>query len=70
MKPPWETFPAYARGSLGWRMGDGEDYYNRFYRWFSALDAEASHQYRDTHAEPDGWEGFYRMLSEHPWRER
>ena len=69
MNPPWKVFPELARGSIGWRMGAGEDCYNQFYKWFSALDANDQDRYREANAEPAGWEGFYETIVEHPWRD-
>ena len=37
MPPPWLAYPEYERYSLGWRMGSGEDYLDRFAAWFEAL---------------------------------
>lgn len=31
LEPPWASFPEIPQGSIGWRMGDGEEY---IYRWF------------------------------------
>ncbi len=31
LEPPWSRFPELPHGSLGWRMGYGEEY---LYRWF------------------------------------
>jgi len=35
MKPPWEQFPTYERYTIGWRMGNGEQYR---YDWYDFLD--------------------------------
>jgi hypothetical protein len=35
MIPPWEAFPTYERYTMGWRMGDGEDY---FYDWHTFIE--------------------------------
>jgi hypothetical protein len=32
MIPPWKKYPDIPRFSIGWRMGDGEDYYAQFFR--------------------------------------
>ncbi len=50
-------------------MGPGEDYYDRFYRWFSALDAQTARGFTSGHPEPVGWEGFFEMIQAHPWRD-
>lgn len=36
MKPPWKEFD-YPYGSLGWRMGAGEDYIDEWFNWFNSL---------------------------------
>lgn len=61
MVPPWIKFPNIPRGSIGWRMGMGEDYRDRFQIWYTK-------QLRDTHKrlwgkypEPEDWTGFYRQ---------
>ena len=66
MQPPWSAFPDLPRGS-GWRMGSGEDYYNAFYRMFSALSAAEQDAYARSNPEPREWRGFYAMIKSHPW---
>ena len=60
MVPPWIKFRNIPLGSIGWRMGMGEDYWDRFRSWYNK-------QLRDTHKrlwakypEPDDWKDFYR----------
>jgi hypothetical protein len=36
MPPPWMAFPEIERYSIGWRMGYGEDYIDRFDDWSTA----------------------------------
>jgi hypothetical protein len=60
-------FPEIPAGSIGWRMGDGESYYNEFYRWFSALSQEEREEYQENNPAPAGWERIYQTISEHPW---
>ncbi len=69
MQPPWNMYPDLPRGSIGWRMGYGEDYYDKFYKWFSALDSEAMARFVDSYPEPQDWNGFYQMIAEDPWGE-
>ena len=59
MQPPWIQFPQIAAGSIGWRMGPGEDYLAEFGQWFARKHAEAKRRYADDNPEPLGWEGFY-----------
>jgi hypothetical protein len=68
MEPPWVTFPEIEHGSIGWRMGDGEEYHDRFYRWYSALPADAQAAYEQTRLPPDDWKDFYKTIRAHPWR--
>ncbi|MDB5431526.1 MAG: hypothetical protein JWP35_2642 [Caulobacter sp.] len=68
MTPPWITNPDIERGSIGWRMGAGEETYNAFYRAFSVLtDADAT-AFARVYPEPPEWAGFYAMIRENPWR--
>lgn len=68
MAPVWEKYPDIPRGSIGWRMGRGEEYYDEFYRWFSNLDAVGQSNYILAHPEPVEWKGFYTTIINHPWR--
>ncbi|WP_186375934.1 hypothetical protein [Hyella patelloides] len=38
--PPWEKFPTYEHHSLGWRMGDGEDYKCNWWNFVDSLPSE------------------------------
>jgi hypothetical protein len=31
--PPWQRFPTYPRFTIGWRMGEGEDWLIRWGRF-------------------------------------
>ena len=44
MPPPWLAHREIERYSIGWRMGYGEDYIDRFGDWLDTLSPE----------EPDG----------------
>ncbi|MBL6852261.1 MAG: hypothetical protein ISS15_00920 [Alphaproteobacteria bacterium] len=48
-------------------MGDGEDTYNDFYKWFSRLTAAERVEFVRANPEPEGWVGFYEMIADHPW---
>lgn len=67
MIPPWQKYPEIERGSIGWRMGYGEDYYDEFYKWFSRLDLATWTDYAENFPEPIEWKGFYKMIMDHPW---
>ena len=60
-KPPWEAFP-YLWGSLGWRMGPGEDYWCDFCYWFESLNHAERDRYVVEHPEPPGWRYFYEYI--------
>lgn len=67
MEPPWLRHPDIPAGSIGWRMGRGEEYYDQFYQWFSALPAGEQAAFRRKYAEPRGWKGFYETIIQNPW---
>jgi hypothetical protein len=64
MKPPWEQFPDNPRGSLFWRIGQGETYWMSYYMWFRNLSEEDRDQYVAEHPEPEGWEDTYSNILE------
>jgi hypothetical protein len=59
MIPPWKAHPDIQAGSIGWRMGTGEEYMIEFGQWFGRKHGDAKRRYADEYPEPDGWEGFY-----------
>ena len=59
MIPPWKAHPNIQAGSVGWRMGVGEEYIVEFGQWFGRKHTEAKQRYANEHPEPAGWEGFY-----------
>jgi hypothetical protein len=68
MTPPWKACPDIPHGSIGWRMGCGEEVYDTFYRSFSALGDEEAAAFEQAHPEPPEWAGFYAMIRREPWR--
>lgn len=40
MVPPWEAFPTYERLTIGWRMGDGEEYRCKWDKFINQLPAD------------------------------
>lgn len=62
MVPPWIKFPNLPRGSIGWRMGIGEDYRNRFDSWVISQPRKVEIRVREKYPEPTEWEGYYRGL--------
>lgn len=72
-RPPWIAFPRIPWGSIGWRMGGGENYWHQWTPWFKALSQAARGQYRRDWPEPEGWKGFFEFVEfGHipPWREQ
>ena len=59
MIPPWQEYPTIPLGSVGWRMGHGEEYWIGFAVWFADQLPEARRDYAERHPEPEGWAGFY-----------
>ncbi len=59
MIPPWRMFPQIPLGSIGWRMGAGEEYWVAFAEWFARQDPQARNRYATRNPEPVGWSGFY-----------
>ena len=41
LSPPWIAYPEIERYSIGWRMGSGEAYLDKWGAWFDALEDEA-----------------------------
>jgi hypothetical protein len=59
LRPPWQEFTNIRRGSIGWRMGEGEDYLYRWREWFDTLKESEIEAYAQLYPEPDEWHGFY-----------
>ena len=59
MPPPWLAFPEIERYSIGWRMGYGEDYIDRFGHWLDTLSPEERTEYRSLFPEPVTWKGWW-----------
>ena len=57
--PPWHEFPEIPRGSIGWRIGEGEDYLYAWRDWFDTLSEQGIASYISSFPEKPGWEGFY-----------
>ena len=58
-QPPWKAFPSYSKGSMGWKMGPGEDYWIAFHEWIYSLDGTQLNEFVLAHPEPKDWKGFY-----------
>ena len=55
MPPPWLAHREIERYSIGWRMGYGEDYIDRFGDWLDTLSPEERTEYRTLFPEPVTW---------------
>jgi hypothetical protein len=49
--PPWEAYPHYARRTIGWRMGSGEEYFRNWREFLRRLpnDYETRLKYLNRH---------------------
>jgi hypothetical protein len=61
--PVWIAFPKIPWGSIGWRMGPGEDYWHAWAAWFKAMTTSEREHYRNQWPEPEGWEDFYNFIA-------
>ena len=59
MRPPWVANREIDRYSIGWRMGYGEDYIDRFGDWLDTISPEERTEYRTLFPEPVTWRGWW-----------
>lgn len=65
LMPPWAAIPAIPLGSIGWRMGGGEDYWHGFFDWLHGLSVKEQAAFRAKYPEPETvteglpWTGIY-----------
>ncbi|MEP6344083.1 MAG: hypothetical protein ABJ275_12290 [Maricaulaceae bacterium] len=64
-EPPWVAFPDCSQGSMGFRMGAGEDYIMQFKKWYKAADNATIFRYKNKNPEPDDYQWFYQELDFH-----
>ncbi len=64
MPPLWLMYPHISRYSIGWRMGDGEDFSYSFSQWYTSLSDDEQNKYEDMYPEPKGWLGWYNDINE------
>ena len=64
MLPPWLQYPDIPLGSIGWRMGLGEDYWYRFVDWFGSLSGRERERYRERYPKPEDWAMFWPHVPE------
>ncbi|RZL65963.1 MAG: hypothetical protein EOP81_02300 [Variovorax sp.] len=57
--PPWLKYPNMPRTSMGWVMGDGEDYAEEFGHWLSQLASGDLHAYRTKYPAPSDWSNIW-----------
>ena len=62
MVPPWVKHPAIPRASIGWRMGEGEAYWDDFRAWWESQPADVQAAVRAAYPEPPGWAEFYERV--------
>lgn len=62
MVSPWIKFPNLPFGSLGWRMGDGEYFMDRYAAWYQSQNTQVRRITREKYPEPADWKGFYFRL--------
>jgi hypothetical protein len=71
--PLWACFPQYTSVTMGWRMGEGEDYKYRWHAWYRSLSDEQRARYRAQFPPPTdperAWgEGWYEEVADVPAR--
>ena len=59
MVPPWIKYPNLPKGSMGWRMGQGEMYLDDFIKWYHSNTRQKRAEIMNTYKEPEDWQGFY-----------
>jgi hypothetical protein len=57
--PPWKMYPELDYKSLGWRMGYGEYYIQRWHKYFRSLNSKQRLDYKTANPELESWIGFY-----------
>ena len=66
--PPWIACPEIGRGSIGWRMGGGEDYWGEFWKWYRSQKEPEKLKYQSLYPEPEvgahgtSWIGIYEQI--------
>lgn len=62
LRPLWIEFPRIPWGSIGWRMGGGEEYWHNWSDWFKSMPEGECAAYATAWPEPSGWEGLYSFI--------
>jgi hypothetical protein len=55
MNPPWIEFPDIPPGSIGWRMGAGEDYIDKWRKWLDSINESERLEYEGKFPTPPLW---------------
>jgi hypothetical protein len=69
MEPPWVKHSDISAGSIGWRMGRGEDYLDQFSKWFGSLSHAEQEAYARANPLPRAWRG-KGIFRKPPWPQR
>lgn len=64
LPPTWMMYPNIPQGSIGWRMGYGEDYLGHYYAWFQNLSDLDQARYEEMFPAPVFWNSPYRKPTE------
>lgn len=59
LPPPWIAYPHIERYSIGWRMGYGEAYIDKWGKWYGALSKKEQQEYQELFPEPITWIGYW-----------
>ncbi|WP_246414918.1 NADAR family protein [Listeria farberi] len=54
------AYPEIERYSIGWRMGYGEDYQTKFFKWWETLSSAEKLEYQTLFPEPIAWDGWWK----------
>ena len=60
MAPLWLMYPDISSGSIGWRMGSGEEYKFEFIDWYDVLSVDEQKQFQQMFPAPKGWQGWFK----------
>lgn len=55
MAPKWLMYPELSEYSIGWRMGCGEDYSDKLYKWLESISEEEKKEYNIKFPKPIMW---------------
>ncbi|MDJ0612666.1 MAG: NADAR family protein [Rhizobiaceae bacterium] len=62
--PPWEKYPEIPRGSIGWRMGYGEDYFLMWWVWLKGITKEGKSKYWENIEIPEDWQSWFEHVKD------